>query len=1259
MGRGSDILSDIKAGISQSERQLPALVPEHVKIEERDIPDFLKFITELSTQINYYNFANVREGDWQDFFKSDVYILISLVGRFDLNTNLNRYNKLMNDLNLAESDEELLKKLQELFQFILRVVGLINLLQEEFGKTYNSGDIADFAEIIHSFKEEIARLAQYNREAVEELGPSVKISLKGIDNLTAGASSIFKTGSTIKENIFNALPYLTKLFNDFHAKYNHLLAVSNNYLKKTKLFEREYEPHIALLITFLQLYQHLKHKINGITRRHLDFYYSTVLGIERVKAKPDKVSMLFDIDPALKSLTILSSEKLEARIPGREKPEYYQLSYDRVMTNAKIAELKTVFVSDYKHYENRHVTEAQVFKADNPVFSPAAYLKTTGEPVTWPLLGEDQHDLAANLRTMQDTDIGLVMASPLFYQAEGERTVQLSIHFKPASFQLFKNDVGNFALATEKKRNTALLELLNTAFVIDYTTTDGWQAIDRYYASCDMSEHSDHTITISFKLGATQKPVDVYNAAIHQQSYSADFPLVRILVNNYASHNPYTFFRKLLIDRVSIKVAVHGFQDLKLQNNIGALSKAHPFQVFGPQPTVGSFLNVKNTNVFNKYTTDFCCHIEWLDLPKDKGGFASYYDGYGTNVSNDSFVIGLSAMQGGSFRPDPQSQQAYQLFETDRDNDVLKNKTDIKHVDFKKIEFPNAPGLAAEHDVSESAFKEGVIRFELLSPPDAFGHRLFPQIFPEIVMNNAKMFRKKRPLPNQPYIPMVKSISVDFTLKHTENFAETSNEPETDLLLIHQHPFGHELIYPHNDKKTYAFMPQFDQACNLYIGLDKVEPNQELSMLFYLEEKNFHHTLHKPDQVSWSYLEGNTWYALDRKDVLYDATDNFMNSGIIIIKMPPELRKGNTILNGDLFWLRASIGSAYVQPRVTAIYTNAATASRIVPEAEEAESDFSLPANSIKSFTRNVKGVQNVWQLFPSFGGRPKETKDKYYVRVSERLRHNQRPVQMEDVIQVVLEQFPEILMVKCFGNDQSDHLVLPGIDLQVVVIPKEREDGRFISQQPRVNLATLYHVKSFLEGLISPFIKVEVGNPVYEKVKVICKVMINDKTTSDYGVYIRLLSDEINRYIAPWLYGESEDLKIGSKIYKSDILLFIKERPYVAYVTEFSAVHFYSSEDVYKDELNAEITDTADAGPDDHISGSTPAAVLIPATSHKITIINKPGYEEPKTSGIGTFTIGEEMLVTDKAEEHTHEAASKRADQDDVFTLTITHNLD
>lgn len=1258
MARGSDILSDIKAGISQSERQLPALVPEHVQIEERDIPDFLKFITELSTQINYYNFANIREGDWQDFFKSDVYILIALVGRFDLSTNLNLYNKLINDLNLAENDEELLKKLHELFQFILRVVGLINLLREEFGKTYNYDDIADFAEIIHSFSEEIARLAQYNREAVQELGPSVKISLKGADSMPEEASSIFKTGATAKEKIFNALPYLTKLFNDFHAKYNHLLSVSNNYLKKNKLFEREYEPHIALLITFLQLYQHLRHKINGITRRHLDFYYRSVLGIERMQATPDKVNMLFDIDPALKSMTISSTERLEAKIAGREKPEYYQLSYDRVMTNAKIAELKTVFISDYPHYKSKNVNEAQVFKADNPVFSPAAFLKRTGESVTWPLLGEDQHDLASNLRTMEDTDIGLVMASPLFYQTEGERSVELKIQFKPASFQFFKTYVGNFAQATDKKRNTALLELLNTAFVIDYTTTDGWQAIDRYYVSCDIGDNTNNTMIISFKLGATQKPMDVYNATVHQQSYSAEFPLIRLLLNNYTSHNPYTFFRQMLIDRVSIKVDVHGYQNLKLQNNIGALSKAHPFQVFGPQPTVGSFLNVKNTNVFNRYTSDFCCHIEWLDLPKDKGGFATYYDGYGMNVTNDSFVVGLSAMQGGTFRPDPLNQQAYRLFETDHNNDVLKNKTDVTHVDFKKIEFPNAPGLAAENDVSEAAFKEGVIRFELLSPPDAFGHRLFPQIFPEIVMNNAKMFRKKRPLPNQPYIPMIKRISVDFTLEHTENFAETSNEPETDLLLIHQHPFGHELIYPHNDKKNYYFMPQFDQASNLYIGLDKVEPNQELSMLFYLEEKNFHHTLHAPDQVNWSYLDGNTWYALDRKDVLYDATNNFINSGIVIIKMPPEIYTGNTILNGNLFWLRASIDNAHVQPRVTAIYTNAATASRIITKEEEAETDFSLPANSIRSFTRNIKGVQNVWQLFPSFGGRPKETKDKYYVRVSERLRHNQRPVQMEDVIQVVLERFPEILMVKCFGNDQSDHLVLPGIDLQVVVIPKEREDGQFISQQPRVNLATLYQVKTFLESLISPFIKVEVGNPVYEKIKVICKVMISDTTTSDYGVYIRLLSGEINKYIAPWLYGANQDLKMGSKIYKSDILLFIKERPYVAYVTEFSVVHFYNSEDVYTDELNAEIIDTADPGPD-HISGSTPAAILIPATSHKITIINKPGYEEPKTSGIGTFTIGEEMLVTDKTEEHTTRAALKPADQEDVFTLTITHNLD
>jgi hypothetical protein len=154
-------------------------------------------------------------------------------------------------------------------------------------------------------------------------------------------------------------------------------------------------------------------------------------------------------------------------------------------------------------------------------------------------------------------------------------------------------------------------------------------------------------------------------------------------------------------------------------------------------------------------------------------------------------------------------------------------------------------------------------------------------------------------------------------------------------------------------------------------------------------------------------------------------------------------------------------------------------------------------------------------------------------------------------------------------------------------------------------------------------------------------------------------LNEDINSYISPWLYGREADLKIGSRIYKSDILNFIKTRSYVAYTTGFSVIHFYKKRDIAAEAMDANILDTA-FDTDDYISCSTQEAVLIPSASHLITVLNKSDFEEPKITGIGSFLIGEELLVTDKYETShpTRKEPPPNPEQEEFFSLIITHTI-
>ncbi len=61
--------------------------------------------------------------------------------------------------------------------------------------------------------------------------------------------------------------------------------------------------------------------------------------------------------------------------------------------------------------------------------------------------------------------------------------------------------------------------------------------------------------------------------------------------------------------------------------------------------------------------------------------------------------------------------------------------------------------------------------------------------------------------------------------------------------------------------------------------------------------------------------------------VVQDTTQGFLHDGIIQIKVPPEISKGNTLMDGDLLWLKAQIDrAAVIRGHLSGIFINAVDA---------------------------------------------------------------------------------------------------------------------------------------------------------------------------------------------------------------------------------------------------------------------------------------------------------------------------------------------
>ena len=90
-------------------------------------------------------------------------------------------------------------------------------------------------------------------------------------------------------------------------------------------------PHFVLFLVFLHLYGEVQEDLNGITARHLDFYYREVLGFEKKCGTPDRVHVLAGLNQDASSLLIPKGRLLHAGTDDLGKDIFFQVDQDRMI----------------------------------------------------------------------------------------------------------------------------------------------------------------------------------------------------------------------------------------------------------------------------------------------------------------------------------------------------------------------------------------------------------------------------------------------------------------------------------------------------------------------------------------------------------------------------------------------------------------------------------------------------------------------------------------------------------------------------------------------------------------------------------------------------------------------------------------------------------------------------------------------------------------------------------------------------------------
>lgn len=986
----------------------------------------------------------------------------------------------------------------------------------------------------------------------------------------------------------------TGIFDQYLAGYTKLVADAGAALEQTLTNRDSHQPHYALFLAFLKLFQTVQQSANTLTKRHLDFYYNEVLRLQPKPAVANKVHLLVTLAKQVSQHILVQGTRLKAGKDSKGKDVVYTLDADYTFSKAAVVELKSFYMAteadSVKDYSSgtpvmQQANDGRLFAA--PIANSADGL---GASIITPLkewhpfANREWHNGAVTRMAMPKAEVGFAFASHYLHLAEGARTILIKLVTDNNS--LLQGALFDCYVTTEKEWLKTPAPEISMGTFTNPTTTQ--------------------CVQVKITLNSSHPALIPFDAAVHGSGFEQLLPVIKLVLrHDDLQVFKYNSLRNLTVSKVEIRVEVggnsgfdqSGIKDLQLAGDTGTFDAAKPFQPFGAQPKKQASLIISNKEIFSKKNTALRINLDWAHLPAAKANIK--YSG-ASDADTSTPGAEVSFLNGGIWGKNGVTGNL-SLFDTANKPQVSLGPLSVPDAALSHFAAPYLP--------LNSNSKTGFVKLAL----DAdFGHTAYQEDRTIHLINASKTDAAASKFTGvEPYTPVVQSIYLSYTAWQVVDLTVTDkgNFQKEEIRFFHLHPFGvaeqhNYLNQTFSNVSAIYLLPQFrfapvagNRPAEFYIGLEQLHPNEVVNILFQVLEGSTDPRVAKPgNHVRWSYLSNNFWIDFKDQDVV-DATLGLLQSGIISFFIPPDATNNNTLLPQGKLWLRASIAAAAdAVAKLLGVFAQAARATFLPQNNAPDFLDAPMAAGTITRLEVPDAAVKKVVQPFPAFGGRAKESENHYYLRVSERLRHKGRAVSIWDYEHLILEAFPAIYKVKCLnhtgivqdgGVEQTNELK-PGSVL-IITIPslKNRNDAHPL--RPYTNQDTLTRIEHFIRQKVSPFVVVAARHPLFEEVAISFSLQLKAQYR-DFTFYSRQLQEEIVRFLTPWAYDGHADIQFGGKVYKSALINFIEERYYVEYITNVVLHHYRGSE----------VSSGADM---EIVTASTARSILVsvPAERHSI----------------------------------------------------------
>lgn len=1206
-----------RGGTCNSERLLPELIENNTLISNKSLSDHIRFLYLYTDLLAYYDFNNqkINKNAWRKFIEQDNTVIRSLIihtNTYTVKQQVYKFFLKLRTQGVGFTDNPYLNEILELAKdfIILLDYWYKNLPNDDtirttldaiVGEVLNGHITKLYAMMqVHSKKQ----ASQSFIEFCFFLEKTCKHSALWVLDKSQ-ISEEFSKG--VLDNNNNSFDILADFFDVIFNTIGQLKDLAMHDYFDT-LTQKDKEPHMALLLTFLKLLQYAEEHLNHIPQRTLDHYYRHILKFNNNPSIPDQAHVHFTLNAKYDFVDIPQGQRLVAKNPVNGNDILFETTRPITINKAKLSKVN-VFYVESTYSKALHVHNLDMFTS---TFDKEALQALPFQ--LFPLIDHKKQE-SGNMK------LSVMIGSPLLYLSEGKRIIHI---MGKLTLEYFYKLLEYHASCQENKENKdeldQLAQVIHSIIVVHITTQTGWLQIPSKQVTLHINENL-HTFNIKIVLtedipAIDRLPIDQADAKLNIQT-----PMISIGIRK--SGKFISVLPQLMLEKIDLKVQVQNYRGLILQNQLGIIDNSQSIEPFGPLPKIGNSFYIGSNEIFSKNLTDLKIHIKWGGLPTENGGFKSYYSAYPTPINNEDFKVSIAYLNNQHWNPfylqNRQSVPLFQVEETDDPNHskLSENRTiDNINLHALRITKANEPLDIVSYGPKSIA---GFIKLQLNGPDQAFGHAIYPTLMSEILVKNMQKKQHNQPIVlNEPYTPQITSIKVDYEAEESIDFSKPIGEEEKYLnSFVHITPFGHTKIFPKTLDIPSTLFPNVDKDKS-YIAFGIEDYNGAiLSMHIQIGENRLN-----PDQdiqqPNWFYLSNNIWRPLQKECIITDSTNGCCQSGIIMFDMPKDITNDNTCMQPGLFWIKAEFsGQKEAFPPIIGVYTQAVMVSRVM-DKNGVFAAPTLPANAIQQLENALEGIEVVKQPFETFNGRQFENHQAFYRRVSERLKHKNRAISVLDYERMILQQFPELFRVYCINHTtkRTNNMVSPG-NITLVVIAKAKKSS--LEHLPIIGKPLLTEIKNYIQKVSSPFIQFEVINPIYEDVKV--SISVKFKAGYEQGLYINILQNDLCNFLSPWLYNPLENIKLGGSMPTSAIIDFIKNLPYIEGIGNFAILKYIGQ--------NPNLTLNRVTDYDSRLYASYPWSILVSAKRHAIAVIDNIDHIAQLRHGyINDMAIGEDFVI-------------------------------